>query len=101
MSQTIPLPPPPAPLALPAALPQAAGGRKLVRAVLPAIVLLLLVIPPPFGLDNRLVNGLQTLTSKCGNYILDYLGVLHLPSGNLIEVAGKRYFVEEACSGIN
>jgi exosortase/archaeosortase family protein len=41
------------------------------------------------------------LTSKCGSYVLDYFGVLHLLSGNLIEIAGKRYFVEEACSGIN
>lgn len=77
------------------------GGWKLVRATLPALIFLLLIIPPPFGLDNRLVNGLQTLTSKCGDYVLDYLGTLHLQQGNLIEVGGKKYFVEEACSGIN
>lgn len=83
------------------ALGHAFGGWSLVRALLPALVYLLLVIPPPFGLDGRLVNSLQTLTSKCANYILDYLGVLHLMSGNVIEIGGKRYFVEQACSGIN
>lgn len=83
------------------ALAHGLGGWKLVRATLPALVFLLLIIPPPFGLDLRLVNGLQTLTSKCADYVLDYLGTLHLQQGNLIEVGGKKYFVEEACSGIN
>jgi exosortase len=83
------------------ALAHGLGGWPLLRATLPALVFLLLIIPPPFGLDTRLVNGLQTLTSKCGAYVLDYFGILHLQQGNLIEVAGKKYFVEEACSGIN
>jgi exosortase len=83
------------------ALAHGLGGWQLLRATLPALAFLLLIIPPPFGLDTRLVNGLQTLTSKCGDYVLDFIGTLHLQQGNLIEVGGKKYFVEEACSGIN
>jgi len=77
-------------LVLLVALVHGLGGWTLLRATLPALIFLLLIIPPPFGLDQRLVNGLQTLTSKCGSYVLDYFGVLHLQQGNLIEVAGKN-----------
>src|SRR5438876_511523 len=48
-------------LVLLVALVHGLGGWRLVRATLPALVFLLLIIPPPFGLDTRLVNGLQTL----------------------------------------
>ena len=77
------------------------GGLSALRAALPALAFLLLVIPPPFDLDTRLVNGLQSLTSKCSDRVLDYVGVLHVRSGNVVEVADKKYGVDEACSGIN
>jgi exosortase len=84
-----------------AAVAVLAGGWPVFRAAPPVLAYLLLIIPPPMSLDVRLVNSLQTWTSKCSNRVLDYVGVLHTLSGNVVEVAGKSYFVEEACSGIH
>ncbi len=77
------------------------GGWRLFRALLPAWVLLWLVIPLPFGGDERLVHGLQAIASRCASPLLDVLGIYHIPSGNVVDVGpAKRYFVEQACSGI-
>lgn len=84
-----------------AAVPLAVGGWALLKQCLPALALLLLMIPMPFGLDNKLVGGLQKLTSKAGSSLLDLTGIYHNIRGNVLEVAGKKYFVEEACSGVN
>jgi exosortase len=78
-----------------------AGGWPVLRAALPALAYLLLIVPPPLNLDGRLVGALQTLTAKCSSRVLDYVGVFHTLSGHTVEVAGKSYFVEEACSGIH
>ncbi len=84
-----------------AALAVGVGGWALFRATLPALLYLLLIIPPPFDLDTRLINGLQTMTSRMSSQVLDYFGLYHLMNGNVVEVAGKKYMVEEACSGIH
>jgi exosortase len=88
-------------LMLLASVPLGLGGWPLLRAFLPALALLLLIIPPPFGLDARLVGYLQYLTGRVSSHVLDFIGVYHYMSGNVVEAAGKRYMVEEACSGIH
>src|SRR5262249_45473600 len=88
-------------LLLLAAAPLGLGGWPLLRALLPALVYLLLVIPPPFGLDRLLITKLQLLTAKASSRVLDYFGVYHNMDGTVVETAGKRYMVEEACSGIH
>jgi exosortase/archaeosortase family protein len=55
----------------------------------------------PLGLDELLVQSLQTLTARASSAALDVLGVLHVRSGNVIEIPGRRLLVEEACSGVN
>jgi exosortase len=84
-----------------AAVPLGLGGWALFRRCLPAWLFLFLVLPPPFGLDGRLVSALQTITSRWSSRLLDLVGTFHVMSGNVLEIAGKRYFVEEACSGIH
>jgi exosortase len=76
------------------------GGASLLRRMLPVGLVLLLLIPPPLDLDQRVVGLLQTLASYGTSNVLDYVGILHIRSGNVIEVVGQRLFVEEACSGI-
>jgi exosortase len=88
-------------LILLAAAPLGIGGWPYLRALLPALGFLLLVIPPPFGMDSRLVSALQTLTAKASSHILDYINVFHYMEGNVVVTSGKRYMVEEACSGIH
>ena len=62
--------------------------------------LLWLVIPPPLNRDQTLITYLQRLSSKLSSWVLDALGVLHVMEGNTLQLAGKKLFVDEACSGI-
>jgi len=59
-----------------------------------------LLIPPPFELDVRLIQGLQVQTAGLASRLLDLLGQRHLLEGNILEFPGQRFFVEEACSGV-
>jgi exosortase len=79
----------------------AVGGARLVRRLLPSLVLLGLIIPPPFELDRQLILALQSLTARWASAVLDFLGVYHLMAGNVVEIGGRRLLVEEACSGVN
>jgi exosortase len=79
----------------------ALGGVALVWRLLPAWVLLWLAVPPPFDLDRNLVLWLQGLTASWSSSLLDLLGIWHVMAGNVVEVAGRRLLVEEACSGVN
>jgi exosortase/archaeosortase family protein len=53
------------------------------------------------GLDQRLVQSLQSFTAQASSAALDAFGVLHVRAGNVIEIPGRRLLVEEACSGVN
>ncbi len=76
------------------------GGGKLVRALLPAWLLLLALLPR-YGLDELVRIDLQRIASEWSGAVLDQLGLLHLPLGNVIGLAGRRLLVEEACSGVH
>lgn len=79
----------------------ALGGRALVKAMLPAFILLAIVIPPPLGFDQTLTLWLRGVATMWSSHWLDAIGLVHAPSGNILEVAHQRLLVEEACSGIN
>jgi exosortase len=79
----------------------ATGGWPTLRAAIPALAYLLLIIPPPFNLDARLVMLLQTYTSTVGSRVLDLMGTYHAINGVIIEVGDKKYEIEHACSGIS
>ncbi len=65
-----------------------------------SIAPLLILLPLPFAIDGEFVHGLQRASSRGASAILDLLSVQHLMSGNVLEVADRTFFVEEACSGI-
>ena len=77
------------------------GGPRVGRALLPAGLLLLVVIPPPESLDVRLTQGLRSLAVAGSSRLLDAMGVLHVRAGSTIDLPGHQLLVEEACSGIN
>jgi exosortase len=77
------------------------GGWPLFLHMLPAWIFLWLLVPLPFGFDRRFVMWMQTATSTMSSWILDLLGVYHRLSGNVVEIAGNRLMVEEACAGVN
>ena len=77
------------------------GGLPLARALLPAWIMLLTVIPPPLKLDARLALELQHWAVAGSSRVMALLAVPHLRNGNILEIPGQRLLVEEACSGIN
>lgn len=63
--------------------------------LLPAITL-----RPPQNYDMELIHWLQRATTRVASELLNFFGVLHLRTGNVLEFPGKRFLVEEACSGV-
>jgi exosortase len=61
-------------------------------------LLALTIIPPELSL--QLSQSLQRVTSMASSGALETFRVPHIRSGNVIEVAGRSLFVDEACSGI-
>ena len=76
------------------------GGRELARALFPAALVLVTILPIPLKLDERLALTLEEWAVAGSSRALSLLGVDHLLSGNVIEIPGYRLLVEEACSGI-
>ena len=77
------------------------GGWRVLRALVPALVLGLTIIPPPLSLDARLMVFLRGLAVHWSSRLLDVFSVVHYLSGNIIELPQQKLLVEEACSGIN
>jgi len=74
-------------------------GRHAYRLV-PIAMLLLLLLPLPMRMDDALVTGLQSVSSRWASLLLDFVGFKHLLSGHIIEVPGSQFLVEEACRGV-
>jgi exosortase len=72
----------------------------LARRLMPAWWFLWLAIPLPFNFDHHLILTMQLLATKLASGVLDLGGIRHAVSGVIIELPGKSYFVEEACSGV-
>ena len=63
-------------------------------------MLLWLLIPLPLSLGPRLIRMLQKNSSWLSSQMLDLVGIKHVMTGNVLEVPGQQFFVDEACSGI-
>ena len=66
----------------------------------PLVLPLLTLLPLPFAMDADIVHSLQRVSSAGASALLDFVGIPHLMSGNVLEFAGRHFFIEEACSGI-
>ena len=81
-------------------------GVKLVRLLFVPLVLLLLAIPIPAIIFNKIAFPLQLFASRCAVWSMTILGIPVLRQGNIIElkplnsVNTKKLEVVEACSGI-
>jgi exosortase len=75
-------------------------GWAVVRELRFPLLVLLLAIPFPAILFNRITFPLQLLASKIASDILPLLGVPTLHEGNVIELPVMKLEVAEACSGI-
>jgi exosortase len=75
-------------------------GWAMVRELRFPLLVLLLAIPFPAILFNRITFPLQLLASRIASDILPWLGVPTLHEGNVIELPVMKLEVAEACSGI-
>jgi exosortase len=75
-------------------------GWGMVRALRFPLLVLVLAIPFPAILFNRITFPLQLLASRIASDILPLLGVPTLHEGNVIELPIMKLEVAEACSGI-
>ncbi len=77
------------------------GGWLVIGAVMPSAILLALVIGPPVGVDEPLLQTLRELIVWISSGVLIWLDVPHMVTGTVIEIPTSRLLVAEACSGIN
>src|SRR5882757_3755114 len=75
-------------------------GWAMVRELRFPLLVLILAIPFPAILFNRITFPLQLLASRIASDILPWLGVPTLHEGNVIELPVMKLEVAEACSGI-
>ena len=75
-------------------------GFGMVRELAYPLATLILMIAPPTFLYTRLTVNLQLLASRVGEVCLEALGYSVIREGNIMELAGTKLSVEEACSGI-
>ncbi|MEQ1828243.1 MAG: exosortase/archaeosortase family protein, partial [Pirellula sp.] len=76
-------------------------GETSWTTVLAMSTLLWITLPLPLAYDQKLISLLQSQSSFAAGVVLDCFGVVHLRGGNVIELASKRLFVDEACSGVD
>ena len=70
------------------------------RSVLPLLLLMIVVVPLPRGLDSLLVTKMQFLASGMASWVLDAIGLVHFRSGVILTTPTEQFMTEEACSGV-
>ncbi len=75
-------------------------GWAMVRQLSFPLLVLILAIPFPAIVFNRITFPLQLMASRIASDILPFLGVPTLQEGNVIELPIMKLEVAEACSGI-
>ena len=75
-------------------------GLRTVRELAYPLCTLTLMVAPPTFVYERVTLPLQLLASRLAEVALESLGYSVLRTGNILEMAGIKMSVEEACSGI-
>lgn len=78
-----------------------AGGRNLLRSLLPIWALTWLAVRLPFDGDKWLVTGLQSIATRWASGVLDLGGVRHVANGHAIRLPEQDFFIDQACSGVH
>jgi len=76
------------------------GGRASLRALAFPLAFLLLMIPLPALIFNKIAFPLQLFASQAGAGVLELAGVPVFREGNILQLATTKLEVAEACSGI-
>ncbi len=75
-------------------------GRKHLKTVAFPLLLLVLMIPLPSILLQKITGPMQFFASSCAAGTLEILGIPVLREGNIIHLSNTSLEVAEACSGI-
>ncbi len=78
----------------------AAGGFPWLRVLAFPLFLLVFMLPKPDFVWNHVALPLQSLASQFAAVLVRVAGTSVLREGNVLEVAGHKIAVEEACNGI-
>lgn len=76
------------------------GGWRLLRAWIAPMLLLLFMVPPPNFFMNNLSAHLQLISSQLGVFFIRLAGVSVFLEGNVIDLGVYKLQVAEACSGL-
>jgi exosortase len=76
------------------------GGRAALRILGFPLFLLFFMVPLPAIVYNEITFPLQLLASRMAEGALSLMGIPVFREGNVLELAGQRLQVVEACSGI-
>ncbi|WP_166260780.1 VPLPA-CTERM-specific exosortase XrtD [Marinobacter salicampi] len=78
----------------------ASGGVPMVKFLAVPLLIALMTIPLPKGLELALTGHMQLLSSQIGVwFIRQFGGVVHL-QGNIIDMGSIQLLVDEACAGL-
>ncbi|MDY6905438.1 MAG: VPLPA-CTERM-specific exosortase XrtD [Thermodesulfobacteriota bacterium] len=75
-------------------------GWQKIKIILFPIAILLTTFPPPSFLYSRLTMGMQLISSRIGEKMLQVMGVSVYRSGNVIDLGVTQMQVVNACSGL-
>jgi exosortase D (VPLPA-CTERM-specific) len=78
----------------------AVTGWSAFRVALPALALLLLMVPIPAFFFNNLSSSLQLVSSQIGVAVIRMFGISVFLEGNVIDLGSYKLQVVEACSGL-
>src|SRR5579864_8954209 len=76
------------------------GGNRRLRVMAFPLFLLFFMVPIPAILYNQITFPLQLIASRVAESALMTIGIPVLREGNVLELAGQKLSVVEACSGI-
>jgi exosortase len=76
------------------------GGWPLFRQAVPAVGLLIFMLPFPFQVEGMLSAPLQRLATVASVYALQTLGLPAVSEGNIIHIDDMQIGVVEACNGL-
>jgi len=76
------------------------GGTQRLKILGFPLFLLFFMVPIPAIIYNQITFPLQLLASRAAEWALMLIGIPVLREGNILELAGQKLSVVEACSGI-
>jgi exosortase D (VPLPA-CTERM-specific) len=76
------------------------GGRRLTRTLIFPLLILLLMIPLPQLIANKLTLPLQLISSQLATGLLQFIGIPVFRQGNIIDMGVRQMQIVDACSGL-